>query len=82
MEWLELIEVTDEKVRLKYYPEQTSACGEFGEITYFRKTEDWHFDKIAKSYGSNYALHAALAARRADKLNNGEFKTSGLIAWY
>ena len=82
MEWLELIELTDEIVRLRYYPEQRSATGEFGEVTYFRKTEDWRFDKIADGYSRNYALHACQAAQRVDKLNGGMFHKEGLIGWY
>lgn len=82
MEWLELIELTDEIVRLRYYPEQRSAVGSFGEVTYFRKSEDWQFDKIAQNYSRNYACHAYIAAHRVDKLNNGEFKKEGLIGWY
>lgn len=82
MEWLELIELTDEIVRLKYYPEQQSATGSFGEVTYFRKSEEWHFDKIAEGYSRNYALHACQAARYVDKFNKGIFKNEGLVGWY
>ncbi len=82
MEWIELIELTDEILRLRYYPEQRSATGEFGEVTYFRKTEDWQFDKIAKDSPTNYALHACQATRRVDKLNDGMFRKEGLIGWY
>lgn len=82
MEWLELIELTDEIVRLRYYPEQRSAIGESGEVTYFRKNGDWNFDKLAKGYSGNYALHACQAAQRCDKLNGGNFKKEGLIGWH
>ena len=82
MEWIELIELTDEIVRLRYYPEQRSATGEFGEVTYFRKTEDWQFDKIAKDSPTNYALHACTSARYIDKSNNGNFKKAWLVGWH
>ena len=82
MEWLELIELTDEIVRLRYYPEQQSAVGSFGEVTYSCKTDDWRFDKIAEGYSTNYALHACQSARYVVKFNNGNFKKEGYIAWY
>ena len=82
MEWIKLIELTEEIVRLRYYPEQHSAVGEYGEVTYLRKTDDWQFDKIAKDYPSSYALHACQAAQRCEKFNNGDFEREGLIGWY
>ena len=82
MEWIELIELTDEFVRLRYYPDQRSANGKFGEVTYFRKTEDWRFDKIAEGYNRNYAYHACISARNVDKFNNGIFKKAWLVGWY
>ena len=82
MEWIELIELTDEVVRLRYYPEQREAVGEFGEVTYSRKTQDWHFDKIAKGYPRNYALHACMSARQIDKFNDGKFKKAWRVGWY
>ena len=82
MEWIELIELTDEVVRLRYYPEQRSATGSFGEVTYFRKTENWRFDKIAEGCPSSYAYHACASARYIDKFNGGEFKTEWLVGWY
>ena len=79
MEWVELIELTDEIARLRYYPEQKEAVGEYGEITYYRQKDDWEFDKLAENFPSNYALHACIFARRCNQ--NGDFK-NGLTAWY
>ena len=82
VEWLELIELTEEIVRLRYYPEQKSATGIYGEITYFRKSEDWRFDKIAEGYPRSYAFHACAAAQHCDKINGGKFQKEGLIGWH
>lgn len=81
MEWVELIELTDEIVRLRYYPERRSAVGDFGTVTYFRKKHDWQFDKIAEGYPRNYALHACMSARRIDS-SGGKFKEAWLVGWY
>ena len=81
MEWVELLELTNDFARLRYYPEQNSAVGEYGEVTYFRKTGQWRFDKLAEGYQSNYALHACKAAERIDK-NGGTFPKSGIIGSY
>lgn len=81
MEWVEIIELTNEIIRIRYYPEQRSAVGEYGEVTYFRKADDWRFDKIVPEYGTSYALQACKAAQRCHK--NGKFpKTGGVIGWY
>ena len=83
MEFMELVAVDDEIVRYRYYPEQRSATGEFGEVTYFRKTGEQRFDKIAKvgGFGIEYAQHACSAIRRLDK-NGGNFPKSGINGWH
>lgn len=82
MEFLELLEVTDEYARYRYYPEQKEAVGEYGEVTYFRQTSERHFDKIANvgGFGIEYAVHACQAI--ANFARSGEFKQNGLIGWY
>ncbi|MBR2733509.1 MAG: hypothetical protein IKD80_04570 [Selenomonadaceae bacterium] len=83
MEFMELVEVNDEIVRYRYYPEQRSAKGEFGEVTYFRKTGERHFDKIAEieGFGIEYAVHACSAIRRLDQ-NGGHFPKNGINGWH
>lgn len=81
MEWVEIVELTDEIIRIRYYPEKSSAVGEHGEVTYFRKTDEWKFDTIVPEYGMSYALKACNAAQRCNK--TGEFpKNGGVIGWY
>lgn len=83
MEFMELIEVDDEAVRYRYYPEQRSATGEFGEVTYFRKTGERRFDKIAKTggFGIEYASQACSAIQRLNQ-KSGHFPKSGINGWH
>ena len=78
MEWVEVIEKTNEYIKLRYYPEQTSATGSFGEVTYFFAKDSWTFDKIV--IGTRYAMHACNFARNRYK-NGEEIPQSGLVAW-
>ena len=82
MEWIEIIELTEDLIRVRYYPEQRSATGEFGEVTYLRKHDEWHIDKVAKGYPSSYGFHAGRAIQRHEKFSSGEFKREGIIGWY
>ena len=66
-------------IRLRYYPNQNAAIGEYGEVTYYFSTDKWSFDKIV--FGTNYAMHACNFARRRYK-SGEEIPQSGLVAWY
>ena len=83
MEFMELLEVTDEIVRYRYYPEQRAAQGEFGEVTYFRKTGQQRFDKIADTagFGIEYALQACKAIHYMDT-HGGKFPAHGINGWH
>lgn len=83
MEFMELVDVNDDIVCYRYYPEQCSATGEFGEVTYFRKTGERRFDKVAKvgGFGIEYALHACLSIERLSQ-NGGHFPKSGVNGWH
>lgn len=83
MEFMELLEVTDEIVRYRYYPEQKAAIGNFGEVTYFRKTGKHRFDKIAdnEGFGIEYALQACKAIHYMNT-HSGKFIAQGINGWY
>lgn len=81
MEWLEVVEETDLIVRLRYYPEESSGVGEYGEVIYYKATDDWEQTKVAAGYGSNYAAHAIEAVRSSHKRGRG-IPSRGLIGWY
>ena len=81
MEWVEVTERTADRIRLRYYPEQNAAIGEYGEVTYFFLSDKWAFDKVHEDYPRSYAMHACNFARK--RYQNGEkIPLSGLVAWY
>ena len=81
MEWIEVIERTAKFIRLRYYPEQNAAVGDYGEVTYFFDEDNWTFDKIHGEYPRNYAMHACNFARHRFK-NGEEIPQDGLVAWH
>ena len=83
MEFMELLEVTAEIVRYRYYPEQRSAKGEYGEVTYFRKTGKRRLDKIADcgGFGVEYAIQSCKAIQHLDNCG-GNFPETGLNGWH
>lgn len=81
MEWVEVVERTNGYIKLRYYPEQNSANGEFGEVTYYFATDKWTFDKIHKDYPRNYAMHSCNFARCRYKAGE-EIPPAGLVAWH
>ena len=81
MEWVEVIEQTEESIKVKYYPEQTESIGEFGIVTYFLSSDKWTFEKLAENYPANYAMHACNFVRRPYK-NGEKICLCGVVAWY
>ena len=79
MEWIEITERTSEYIRLRYYPNQNSAAGNYSEVRYYFATDKWTFDKI--SAGTNYAMHAVNFARKHYKAGE-EIPHEGLVTWY
>ncbi len=81
MEWIEVVEQTEEYIKLQYYPEKTEAVGEYGVVKYFFNTDKWIFEKLLDNYPTSYAMHACNFVRRPYK--NGErIFLSGIAAWY
>ena len=81
MEWVEVVERTTDYIKLRYYPEQNTATGECGEVTYFFVSGKWVFDKIHEEYPRSYAMHACNFARHSFEKGE-EIPSSGLVAWY
>ncbi len=77
MLWIELIEITDEFARYKYYPEQSKT---FGIVSLNLKTLQRGFDKIHEEYDTCYAAHAVRRIEEYQRNNN--FKEKDLVAWY
>ena len=78
MERLELLEVNEDKVVYKYYPEQESES--FGVVSVNRKTGERKIEKLFDRYGNAYAFHACRELERY--ITNGNFPVKGGVAWY
>lgn len=77
MERIELMELKDDYVRYKYFPENSEK---FGIVAMNRNTGERKLEKTAEDYGTNYAAHAF---RRIDEFQKkGEFLHEDMIAWY
>ena len=73
---IEMIELTDEHARYKYFPENSEA---FGIIKLNRLTNVREFEKTVSGYSMNYAAHAI---RRIEEYNAiGTFKEKDIVAW-
>ena len=77
MERLELLEVNEDKVIYKYYPEQEI---EFGIVSVNRKTGERKIEKLFHKYGTWYAFHACRELERY--ITKGTFPVKGGVAWY
>ena len=77
MERLELLEVNENKVVYRYYPEQEA---DFGVVSVNRKTGERKIEKLCDSYGKTYAFHACRELERY--ITEGNFPVNGGVAWY
>lgn len=76
---LKLIELNDEMVTYKYYPEGNEKYP--GKVALNLRTKEKIFLKdSSEDFGKRYASHAL---GRIEEYNlNGEFKKEGVVAWY
>lgn len=74
---IELLEMNEDYVRYKFFPEKSEICG---IVSLNRKTGEKAIEKTVDGYGSNYAAHAIY--RVSEYWEKGEFKEQDLIAWY
>lgn len=77
MERLELLEVNEDKVVYRYYPEQET---DFGVVSVNRKNGERKIEKLFDRYGQMYAFHACRELERY--ITNGNFPVKGGVAWY
>lgn len=74
---IELLELTENFARYKYFPESSN---EYGIVLLNRKTGEREFEKLIRNYGTNYAAHAL---KRVDEYQkNGDFLQKDIIIWY
>lgn len=74
---IELLELTEETIRYKYFPEQSE---EYGIVVLGRKTSDRSLEKAVEGYSSNYAAHALRRIEEYQK--EGNYPKKDIIAWY
>lgn len=74
---IELLELTEETIRYKYFPEQSE---EYGIVALGRKTGDRTIEKASEGYSANYAAHALRRIEEYQK--EGDFPKKDIIAWY
>ena len=77
MEYLELEQLTDEKVSYRYYPE----CGEeYGIVSLMRKTDEIVHDKVYPDISGMYKRQALYRMREYNE--SGEFPEKATVMWY
>lgn len=74
---IELLELTEETVKYKYFPEQSEK---HGIVALGRRTGERALEKVAEEYSSNYAAHALCRIEEYQK--RGEFPKKDIVAWY
>ena len=74
---IEMIELTDEFARYKYFPENSES---FGIVKLNRMTKEREFEKTISGYSANYAAHAIRRVEEYDAI--GSFKDKDVVAWY
>lgn len=74
---IEFVNITEEIVRYRYYPEKSK---EYGIVALNRKTGERIFEKILSEYGKQYAAHAVRRIEEYQK--QGTFPEKDLIAWH
>ena len=77
MERHQLVELTDDVVRYKYFPE---GGNEYGIVSVNRKTRKRDIEQPASNYPMSYAFHACRAIERY--IDEGNFPAKGMSAWY
>lgn len=74
---IEFIELTENIVRYKFFPENSE---EYGIVALNRQTEERILEKKVDGYMSNYVAHAF---RRIEEYQNkNEFPKEDIVAWY
>ena len=75
---IELLKLTEEEAVYKYFPEQEKE--KYGIVAVNRSTGKRSIRQKLEEYTSEYAFQACRQIERY--IAKGDFKTSGMIAWY
>lgn len=74
---IELLELTGELARYKFFPENSK---EYGVVTLNRKNMERNIEKQLPGYRVTYAAHALKRIEEYQK--QGNFLSEDMVAWY
>ena len=74
---IELLELTENFVRYRYFPEDS---GDYGIVSLNRKTGKRELEKVLNEYPLSYAAHALYRMEEYSKKE--KFPQKDVIAWY
>ena len=74
---LELIEVTEQDIKYKYYPEDSE---EYGIVVLRKISKERDIKKNVSGYSSNYVAHAF--RRLEEYCEKNTFPEKDIVAWY
>ncbi len=74
---IELLELTEELARYKFFPENSK---EYGVVTLNRKSMERSIEKQLPAYGVAYAAHALKRIEEYQK--QGNYLSEDMVAWY
>lgn len=74
---IELLELTEELARYRFFPEGSE---DYGIIALDRKSGERIFEKQIAGYGTTYAAHALRRIEEYQK--QGEYLPKDIVAWY
>ena len=74
---IELLELTEDFARYKFFPEGSE---DYGIVALNRKNGERVFEKQLASYGMMYAAHAL--KRIEEYRKKGDFLQEDIVAWY
>ena len=74
---IELLELTEDFARYKFFPENSK---DYGVVALDRRSRERVFEKQVAGYGTTYAAHAL---RRVEEYQEkGDYLSQDIVAWY
>ena len=74
---IELLELTEDFAKYKFFPEDSK---DYGIVALNRKSKERVFEKQVAGYGTTYAAHALRRIEEYQK--QGDYLIKDMVAWY
>ncbi len=74
---IELLELTEDVAKYKFFPEDSK---DYGIVVLIRKSKERIFEKQVAGYGTTYAAHALKRIEEYQK--QGTYRQEDTVAWY